>query len=378
MKFSAFSNFALPKLHKAIEEFNRSLVANNTRVEMQGELIHFTKLNKGGKCLRGLLAMFGYFAGKGYSEQDFNNANLLDEAVNMALAIEVFQTGILMQDDVIDQDSLRRGVQTLHSKIAEDNGNVPSAIHYSNSIATLMGYIGILKANEIIIDTYKNSANFAQIQQLFNSMQINTYTGEFLDVKRSGENDNRQKLTKETFKGKVMGFIEEDFSSYDLTTSILQMYKLKTVDYTILKPIMLGLALSGCEYNSTELAKFATYLGVAFQIQDDYLGIYGHMEKDGCSDINEGKKTLLFAFVKEKGVYLDKLLKYYGKKVVNRGTLEVVKRIFEDSGAKAVVEDIQFALFAKAEEVVNNLSFANEDGKQLLCDFVEYLKNREK
>ena len=118
---------------------------------------------------------------------------------------------------------------------------------------------------------------------------------------------------------------------------------------------------------------------MAFQIQDDLLGIYGDEKQIGksiTSDLEEYKQTILYSYTMNTK-YKDDLHKYYGKKIKEKD-IEKVKEIFEKSGAKKYAENKMIELFKNSENQISKLDFISDKNKSILKGFIIYLKNRNK
>ena len=137
--------------------------------------------------------------------------------------------------------------------------------------------------------------------------------------------------------------------------------------------------LAGCSKEKLkDIEKIGYTLGIAFQLQDDMLGIYGEeIGKPVGSDIEEFKQTLLYAYTKKNKKYYDELLKVYGKKV-DKNSLSKVREIFKNSGAYSYTLDMINNLYEESEKVLNDIDWLKEEDKEIIIGFIEYLKNRRK
>ena len=297
------------KLNKKLAEFNKKLVVEDNKI-IKENLGYFSNLNSDGKLVRGCLVNLGYYLLK--DNREYSN--------DLALAYEVFQTAILVHDDIIDHDTLRRGKDTIHhanyKKYNKYSNDKEELINFTNSIALCMGDYGLYSANKIISTAYAKDKNLAKILNYFNDTVLNTIKGELLDVVLPFQSKNT-KLSKKY-----------------LTDSIMDIYRLKTAHYTIIGPLSVGLILGGAsEDKITEISNFAEKVGIAFQIQDDILGIYSdEIGKVVGSDIKEFKQTILYAYISGTR-YKDELLKYYGKDKLNDKIVKRVRKLFEISDA---------------------------------------------
>ena len=155
---------------------------------------------------------------------------------------------------------------------------------------------------------------------------------------------------------------------------------MKTAWYSVIGPFCLGLILNGeKEENIKVMENILLDLGVAFQIKDDLLGIYGNEDNIGKStnsDIEEYKQTILYAYTMTTE-YKNELLKYYGTEM-NSQKNEKVKEIFINSGAKQYAETKMSELFKNSQQKLSQIHFISDKYKSLLAGFITYLKNREK
>ena len=127
-----------------------------------------------------------------------------------------------------------------------------------------------------------------------------------------------------------------------------------------------------------KIEKIGEKIGIAFQIQDDILGIYSdETGKVKGSDIREAKQTILYAYTYNTE-YKDELMKYYGKDTITEEVVENVKDIFDASGAKNYANHLMNELYDEATELLNNLTWIDAEKKELLAGFIEYLRIRKK
>ena len=341
-------------LTKIIDDYNEELVKEDNKI-VKENLEYFKELNSNGKLIRGILVNLGYSLVK----------DNLDYSNYLALAYELFQTSILIHDDIIDNDNKRRGKDTVHyanyKKYSIYNDNKDEIKHLSNSIALCVGDYGLYLSNKVVIDKYQNDSNLAKVLSNFNDTVLKTIKGEILDV--------------------VLPTISKDIgiSEADLEETINNIYLLKTAHYTIIGPLSSGLILgSATSKKIDDITKFGEKVGVAFQIQDDILGIFSNeMGKVKGSDIREFKQTILYSLV-AKSDYKEELLKYYGKNKLTAKDISKVQEIFIKSEAKRQAEEVMNNLYDDSIKDINNIKWISEDKKSLLRGFVYYLKNRNK
>lgn len=338
------------ELEIIINDYNINLLKNKDGY-LKENLNLFVNLNKDGKLIRGILILLGYRMIKGETKYSYP----------LALAYEIFQTSVLIHDDVIDNDNQRRGKDTIHYANYKKNKNLSTNAKKSGeSVAICIGDYGFFDANRIINDSYRNDVNFYKVFNYYNDIVLKTIEGELIDVELSF--DGRYRLENK-----------------NLENDILKIYKLKTAFYTIIGPLSLGLILGGIQEDRLEEIKiFGEKVGIAFQIQDDILGIYSDMGKVNGSDIKEYKETLLYSYTIKDEKYKNELLKYYGKSDIKDEEIEEVRRIFKESGAFDYANNLMNKLYDEGVDLLKNINWINQNDKNLLFGFIEYLRKRKK
>ena len=232
------------------------------------DALRYTKtlMLAGGKRLRAAFMYYGYLGAGGTREEQILEASM---------SIEYTHIFLLVHDDIMDQDDMRHGVLTLHRQYA-DFGRVflpeKNREHFGNSIALIVGDTLCAFGNDILFSSdFPLERKFRALSKLQNIVSC-TLIGQANDIYME-------------YKGEAS---EEE---------ILAMYRNKTAKYTVEGPLHLGALLAGASQELLDgLSAYAIPLGIAFQIQDDILGIFGDAKRLGKpvgSDIHEGKITLL-------------------------------------------------------------------------------------
>mgnify|MGYP001075152578 CR=1 FL=1 len=289
--FMVFYKNSRERLNEKMEKFN-SEICNQSEKHIAENISEFARMNGHGKFIRGTLVNLGYSIL--HSDIEYSD--------DLALAFEIYQTAILINDDIIDHASLRRNQPTipLHymndwkRKGIEINGK---ACDVANSMAICAGGLGMCYASQKMAEAYSKSDHLGILLKYFNQVVIKTIQGEVIDV--------------------ILPFEERNFFSKedDLLGSITEIYRLKTAWYTVVGPLCSGMILAGgADEDIKQTESFAESLGIAFQIKDDILGIYADEDSLGKnigSDITEFKQTLLYAYIRNQKEYFSKLLRYY-------------------------------------------------------------------
>ena len=347
-KFHEFYKTTAKEINHYLKEYNESLIKDKKGF-LRENLEYFKILNSDGKLIRGFLIAFGYKMLKDDIKYSYN----------LSLAYEIFQTSILIHDDIIDNDNLRRGKDTIHYANFKKykSLNEADAKKTSESIGICIGDYGFFKVNEILINNYKDSPNFIKLFNYYNDIVLKTVEGELIDVVLS-------------FEGKYKEI-------KNLEENIILIYKLKTAFYTIIGPLTIGLILGGIDDDKLEdIKKFGEKIGIAFQIQDDILGIYSDMGKVIGSDIKEFKQTILYSYTMTNEKYKKELLKYYGKENITEVEINETRRIFKECGAYEYANNMMNKYYEESIEIVKGISWIKDEDKEIIYGFVEYLRGR--
>lgn len=201
-----------------------------------------------------------------------------DSALHAAAAFEVLHTALLMHDDVLDRDLVRRGQPNLAGRFAAealDDGHDPrTATAWAEASALLAGDLLISGAHALVADVRHPSA--AALHAMIDDALLLTAAGEHADVGYA--------------KG-VMRAGRDD---------ILRMIEQKTAAYSFAAPLQVGALLAGAGAQIVEaLDRIGSRLGLLYQLRDDALGVFGVESSTGKSvigDLREGKRTMLVVF----------------------------------------------------------------------------------
>ncbi|MEO0572495.1 MAG: polyprenyl synthetase family protein [Bacteroidota bacterium] len=289
-------------------------------------------LTLGGKRLRPVLTLIG----AELFGVDFKGA------LPAAMAVEVFHNFSLIHDDIMDDAPLRRGQTTVHEKWDVNTGILSGDAMLINSYEYLEGYEAVILKKLFLV---------------FNRTAIEVCEGQQYDI----DFETRTDVT-----------IEEYLKMIEYKTSVLIGAALK----------MGAIVAEASEENQELLYDFGRNLGIAFQLQDDYLDAFGDPETFGKQvggDIIENKKTFLYLKAQQLGTKkeADELLAFFGSADPSDAfqKVEAVKRIFKSSGADlATKKEIE----KYTQQAIVSLSKidALEEGKKLLRQLGENLMQR--
>ncbi len=373
MKNDAFARFyreSARHLKTEIGRYNRKMKKDGNPIiaQMKEDV---ADLNAGGKLIRGVLVLLGYRIARGIKDGGPADIAYADGA---ALAFELFQTGVLIHDDIIDNADTRRGKTTIQRRYAARSlarGLVsPSeAGALGDSAAICAGDYGLYLANLALAENYAGDKCLPDLIRYFDTVILDTIRGELLDVMLPAELADPELDPAEAAELR--------------RESILSIYKLKTAQYSVVGPLHLGMILGGAPKKALkELDAFAESLGIAFQIKDDILGVFADADKlgkDVGSDIAEKKQTYLSMYVEnERPDLAGELARWYGQPDAGDEAVEQVRRIFRESGALAYAEAEMEKLFLAAEKKLFLMRDVLPEDKAVLDGLIAYLRGRKK
>ncbi|MFD4368825.1 polyprenyl synthetase family protein [Rhodococcus sp. NPDC058521] len=227
---------------------------------------------RGGKRVRPSFAWTGWVGAGG------NPDTAGDGAVMRACsALELVQACALVHDDIIDASTTRRGYPTIHVEFAEAHRgkqwNGDSA-HFGEGVAILLGDLALAWADDMLRESGIDAAAAARVSPVWAAMRTEVLGGQFLDI--SGEAGGDESVE-----------------------AALRVNRYKTAAYTIERPLHLGAALADADDALVaDYRAFGRDIGIAFQLRDDVLGVFGDPAvtgKPSGDDLRAGKRTVLFA-----------------------------------------------------------------------------------
>jgi geranylgeranyl diphosphate synthase type II len=286
-------------------------------------------LSLGGKRIRPILCLMG--------NELF--APIEEDAWQLATAIELFHNFTLIHDDIMDRAPLRRGMTTVHEK-------------YGSSTAILTGDVMMVVSYDYIAKI--GSPHISRILHLYNQTASHVCEGQQLD----------------------MDFERRDQVGMD---EYLQMIGLKT-SVLLAASLQIGAILGGAGLgNQDKIYQFGKHMGLAFQIQDDYLDCYGDTAKVGKKtggDILAGKKT--FLLVKTLEVATDAQRRRIRELDAAPADDKIagMLELFHACGADAWVRELKEQYRQAANQSLEDIAVLNSR-KEPLRHLTDYLLQRE-
>ncbi len=298
-------------------------------------------LMSGGKRFR---ALFAYWAWAGFLKSKLSETeseNALRGMVGICAALEMFHAAALVHDDLIDQSDTRRGHPAVHKrfeKLHTENTWSGQPQRFGQAGSILVGDLLLSWSSEI----FGNALRFSnervieiECRSEFSKMRSEIMAGQYLDVIEENAGSQRDPAEAVARATQVMTY--------------------KTAKYSIEAPMLIGAAFAGAsEAERSALEAFAIPLGLAFQLRDDVLGVFGDPKitgKPAGDDLREGKHTVLVALTREaltgsvRNVFDDMLaardltndqIAFLQQTIIGAGALKKTETQIEEFGNEAL------------------------------------------
>lgn len=335
------------KIEKAFKEClevekKKAAVIDSSNLQIMDFIMDFCL--RGGKRIRAILLVKGYEA--------VNGSNI-SEIIKTSICMEFMEAGLLIHDDIIDEDPIRRGGPSFH----ELAGKWKNDSRFGLSSAIIAGDLLFNLGVRVLLNSNFNRKTKLLASEEYITALLNCFNGELYDVVL----EDKEKVS------------EKDF---------FKMIDLKTASYTTEAPLVIGAILGGgSEKQVEDFRKYGRILGEAFQLTDDILGVFGKEDKLGKpvdSDIKQGKKTFLSIYALQKANPKDKefLQKAIGNKNLTPQDLEEVRQIFIKVGALDETRNRAKILGNKAKRMLKKGHFSSNSVK-FLSALTDYIVERE-
>ncbi|MCZ4124613.1 polyprenyl synthetase family protein [Streptomyces sp. H39-S7] len=247
-------------------------------------------------------------------------------ALRIAVALELIQSCALVHDDVMDQSAVRRGRPSFHAQIAlqyppgaREDGQAPFAL----SAAVLAGDLALSWADDLVAGVDLRPEVRAEILRIWRTMRTEMVAGQYLDLHGQA-------------------------TSSRSAAQAIRTVCLKTARYTVERPLALGAALAGADdATARALAAAGRCAGIAFQLRDDLLGVFGDPQvtgKPSGDDLRSGKATYLLALAHARAratgatSVIERLRDCRGSTELSGAALSTARDALRSTGAPAQVE----------------------------------------
>jgi geranylgeranyl diphosphate synthase, type I len=284
----------------------------------------------GGKRLRPAFAYWGWRAVAGDEPGS--------EVLLLFSALELLHACALVHDDVIDDSSTRRGNPTTHVRFAalhRERGWRGSPERFGMSAAILLGDLALAWADDIVSGAELSPDAHRRVRRVWTEIRTEVLGGQYLDIVAEA------------------GAAESIASAMNVNT-------FKTACYTVARPLQLGVAAAADRPDvQAAFGQFGTDLGVAFQLRDDVLGVFGDPAvtgKPSGDDLRSGKRTVLLAEAVELAEKSDPaaagLLRSWIGAELTDAQVDELRGVIESVGALAAAEQRIAELTGRALETL--------------------------
>lgn len=288
---------------------------------------------RGGKRLRPAFAYWGWRA-----VADGPSDAVGPSTLRLFAALELLHACALVHDDVIDDSATRRGLPTVHRLFAQkhrDRRWNGSSDQFGVSAAILLGDLALVWADDIVATADLTADAQRRVQRVWSDIRTEVLGGQYLDIvaESSGATTVASAMTVNTYK---------------------------TASYTITRPLQFGVAAAADRPDVQAIFyEVGNDLGVAFQLRDDVLGVFGDPAvtgKPSGDDLRSGKRTVLLAEAVELADKSDpaaaQLLRSSIGTELSEGQVRELCRVIESVGALAAVERHIDLLTARSLETI--------------------------
>jgi geranylgeranyl diphosphate synthase, type I len=299
-------------------------------------------LSRRGKRIRPILFVVGYL---GFAKRAASGL------YRTAVSLELLHDFMLVHDDIIDKSSTRRGKPSMHEMLNRFLSRYKNIKFNGQDLTIVIGdVLFAMSLNAFLSIKERLDRKEAALKKLIDAAMY-TGSGEFIELLSGLKGIDKIKKS-----------------------DIYKIYDYKTANYTFASPLAIGAILAGAEQSQIgRLFKYGTYLGRAFQIKDDYLGLFGEEKNIGKStltDLQEAKKTILIwqAYQNSDRIGRTAIKRILSKRNVTKYDLLKMRKITIESGALDYAKKEIANLIKKAKKLIA-LSRMRAPYKELLCEY---------
>jgi len=355
-------------VQKRIDEFiaNRSPELTAIAPELDPFIKYSEGFLAGGKRFRALFCYWGWQSVR--AENAWMDGSTDDAAaerdrdlravITAAAALEVFHAAALVHDDIMDNSDTRRGKPSAHKRFEQlhyDGQWLGSGTIFGASAALLLGDLLLNWSDELLDDALRQLStpeSALAARREYNTMRTEVTLGQYLDILE----ENSWRTSPED----------------ELLDRAHRVIVYKSAKYSVEAPLCIGGALGGASLPQlAALRGFGLPLGVAFQLRDDMLGVFGDPSvtgKPAGDDLREGKRTVLVAMARHElpanaRALLDELL---GDPTLDESQITMLQETIRDSGAIDKVEAVIDRNVAMALDTITQAPLSQSAKRQLI------------
>ena len=316
----------LAERKKLIDDVLKRILSEKEPPELYEPMAHL--INAGGKRLRPIMCLLACEAVGGKTE----------DVLYPAASLELIHNFTLVHDDIMDNDDFRRGVPTTHKKYG-----VPLAINAGDAL--------FIKSIQVIAETKLPSEKKVKLLDAFSTAIFEVTVGQAMDIsfakKEATVDDYYKMIRKKT--GVLLGASIE----------------------------MGAICGDASEEEMKCLREYANNIGMAFQIQDDVIGIVGDRKKTGKpvgNDIRQGKKTIIILHALENSDKRKEIEKVLGNKSASEEQIKKIVDILDKCGSISYAKEKASELVARAKNDITPLK--DSKAKKILLQLADFVIDR--
>lgn len=333
-----YSELLRPRLRAMLENQSQARTAVPWEADFLQRVAPFVS---SGKLLRGALLCFAYELYSGYVADD--------QILKAAMALELTHSGLLVHDDVMDNDRWRRGRPALYWQYTQlgETRHAADSRQFGASLAICGGDALYYLGTGLLADVRTEPEALREAGRLFTDSLTRTSYGQMQDIAFDSQ------------------------ATLPAKAAIYELMKNKTANYSISLPLTMGAALAGQKSRIIQqLEVLGSHVGIIYQIRDDELGILGDEQAIGKpvgSDIREGKKTLLYYYLIKQCPQSDRrrLRTIFGNPTITPDDLVYVRHLVEDCGVLSSLEREVQRLTARARLSIKQLQLGPAATREL-------------
>lgn len=335
------------KIDKELLEFAKDIGARYSLDKISPLLSKNIKkfILRNGKRVRPVLFVLGYLG--------FAKEKKTPGLYRSALSIELLHNFLLVHDDIIDKSDTRRGRASMHKMLHNYLQGYQNIKCSGEDLSIVVGDIMYALAIDAFLSIKEDSQRKEKALKKLLEAAIYTAGGEFIEL-LCGTKDIKKIRRRDIYK----------------------IYNFKTAYYTFASPLSIGAILAGASKDQIDIiSKYGLFLGNAFQIKDDILGIFGDERKTGKSglvDLKEAKKTILIWFAYNKSCEKEKSIikSIFSKQKIRQLDLLRIRKIIQESGAREFAEK-EISFFMQRARALISASGMHPRYKNYLYDYSE-------
>jgi len=301
---------------------------DDAHIDAAGDIL--VEFVSGGKCLRSTFVYLGWLCG----------APADPAALRAAASFELVHAFALLQDDVMDGSEERRGRPSAHLQFGRwhrERGLSGSSRRFGESAAILLGDLCLIWAEQMLRDSGVEHRRLQRVWPRYDAMRTELAVGQFADL----TNDARQLPGLEV---------------------VLDVAQRKSGNYTVRRPLEIGAAMGDCDDRTlSQLARYGTAVGEAFQLRDDVLGVFGSPATTGkpcAGDLLERKATSIVVAAHQLADSPTRLelTELANRDVLEDDAIDRWKTLIVETGAVQLIEEMIGDRVASARDHLGDLA----------------------